>query len=237
MTARLTPVPLLPHQGGRRALLASLPIAALWLAAPVAALAQSQSGVAVDYGALDNAPPAASSPGEEAPVLLKPPLAPVVLTPPPPPKREVVLLPPRPPEKAKPPASAPASLSVPAAPAPAAPQIEPAATPANVPRQAAMVQFAAAQTTIPPDGQHILDHIAATLVADDTLRLELVAHASGDPDDAVAARRVSLERAVGMREYLIGHGVLGTRMDVKALGDKDAGDGPIDRVDLVLVGR
>ena len=202
---------------------------ALCLAAP--AVAQAPGGVAVDYGALDTGGPAA--PGDAAPVTLKPPLAPVLLTPPP--KREIAVLPPRPPAKAATPVRAPAPA--PPAPKEAAPQPQQAAAPAVVAGQAAMVRFAKAETELQADGRATLDRIAQMLAANAKLRLELVAHASGDPDDPVAARRVALQRAVQMRAYLIDRGVQSVRMDVRALGDRDAGEGPLDRVDLVLVER
>jgi outer membrane protein OmpA-like peptidoglycan-associated protein len=209
---------------------------ALSLAAPAAAQAP---GVAVDYGALDSSAPAAAAPGDAAPIVLKPPLPPVVLTPPPPAKREVMVVPPpRPPvAPTVAPVRAPAPMP-PAAPVPLTPpQPTPAAAPATVAGPAEMVHFAKADASLTPDGRALLDRVAATLAANDKLRLELVAHASGDPDDPVMARRVALQRAIVLRTYLIDHGVQSVRMDVRALGDKDAGDGPLDRVDLVLVGR
>ncbi len=192
-------------------------------------------------GALDASAPPAAAPGDAAPIVLKPPLPPVVLTPPPPAKREVMVVPPpRPPvTPTVAPVRAPAPMPppVPLTPPLAAPQPTPAAAPATVAGPAEMVHFAKADTSLTPDGRALLDRIAATLAANDKLRLELVAHASGDPDDPVMARRVALQRAIVLRTYLIEHGVQSVRMDVRALGDKDAGDGPLDRVDLVLVGR
>ena len=230
--------------------------AALCLAAPAAAQAP---GVAVDFGALDSSGPASPAPGDAAPVVLKPPLAPVVLTPPPAPpapKREVMVVPPAPaaakiglpvPEAPPPPPQvtpfatairAPAPMPpVPPAPPRVAPQPTPAAAPAVVAAPAAMVRFAKADTALSTDGRAMLDRIAASLAANDRLRLELVAHASGDPDDPVQARRIALQRAIAARTYLMEHGVQSVRMDVRALGDKDVGDGPVDRVDLVLVER
>ena len=210
---------------------------ALSLATPAAAQAP---GVAVDYGALDSSAPPAAAPGDAAPIVLKPPLPPIVLTPPAPAKREVMVVPaPRPPvTPTVSPVRAPAPMPpVPLTPPQAAPQPTPAAAPATVAGPAEMVHFAKADTSLTPDGRALLDRVAATLAANDKLRLELVAHASGDPDDPVMARRIALQRAIVLRTYLIEHGVQSVRMDVRALGDKDAGDGPLDRVDLVLVGR
>jgi outer membrane protein OmpA-like peptidoglycan-associated protein len=190
-------------------------------------------------------------------MIVPPPAPPAKATTPQPvtPVRAPAPMPPAPAAPQIPPAAAPALVAPPAA--PAAPQATPAATPAVAAPQAvpgapkptpvvapavaagpaAMVRFAKADSALSPDGRGMLDRVAAALAANDKLRLVLVAHASGDPDDPVLARRVSLQRAIAARTYLMEHGVQSVRMDVRALGDKDAGDGPIDRVDLVLVER
>jgi outer membrane protein OmpA-like peptidoglycan-associated protein len=247
--------------GPAAAILASLCAAAL--AAPALAQAPSRAGAAVNWQALDQpAPPGVSvdwgalnggaappAPGGAAPdvtqpVVLTPPA--VVLKPPPVPKREVAVVPPpKPPQKPAPPAAPAIALPV-AAPAIVAPprvaapsgtpqQPIPAATPALVPGKPAMVVFAKGETELPPEAHATLDRLAAELNANATLRLMIDAHASGDPGDPVLARRVSLERAVGLRSYLIDKGVPGGRMDVRALGDTAGGTGPIDRVDLTVV--
>ncbi len=64
-------------------------------------------------------------------------------------------------------------------------------------------------------------------------RLQLKAYASGGT--ASAARRMSLNRALTVRSYLIAQGIRSTRIDVRALGIAD--EGPPDRVDLLLVKR
>jgi hypothetical protein len=73
--------------------------------------------------------------------------------------------------------------------------------------------------------------------ADEQIRIQLVAYASGLPDDASRARRISLSRAIGVRSYLIEQGVRNTRIDVRALGNKTDGGGPADRVDIVALER
>jgi outer membrane protein OmpA-like peptidoglycan-associated protein len=64
----------------------------------------------------------------------------------------------------------------------------------------------------------------------------LLAYAKGTEDSASQARRLSLSRALAVRGYLIEQGVLPTRMDVRALGNK-ADDDPRDRVDVELAQR
>lgn len=70
----------------------------------------------------------------------------------------------------------------------------------------------------------------------ESLRIQLVAYADGTRETAIQARRLSLKRALAVRLFLKSQGVLGTRMDVRALGIK-AESGPADRVDAVLVER
>ena len=100
-----------------------------------------------------------------------------------------------------------------------------------------MLRFAKGQTDVPADSRDLLGAIAAELAGNPRLRLQLAAHASASADDPVEARRLSLTRAVQLRSYLIDKGVASVRIDVRALGSRDLGDGPPDRVDLMLVER
>jgi outer membrane protein OmpA-like peptidoglycan-associated protein len=80
-----------------------------------------------------------------------------------------------------------------------------------------------------------LDAIADSLVGNDK-RVQLLAFAKAEGADAsYVARRLSLERALAVRGYLIGKGIRSTRIDVRALGAN--GTGPIDRVEVVGAGR
>ena len=81
-----------------------------------------------------------------------------------------------------------------------------------------------------------LDAIAERMVSDPDMRIQLRAFAKGNLEAANQARRLSLIRALAVRSYLIKQGVRSTRMDVRALGN-GYGDGPPDRVDLVLAER
>jgi outer membrane protein OmpA-like peptidoglycan-associated protein len=99
------------------------------------------------------------------------------------------------------------------------------------------VKFAAGATDLPASSQPVLDTVAAKLLGDDALRVQLVAHATGGTEQAMEARRVSLARAVAVRAYLIDKGVRSLRMDVRALGNR-ADDGPAtDQVDLLIVSQ
>lgn len=99
------------------------------------------------------------------------------------------------------------------------------------------VKFAPGATELPAGPQATLDKIADRLLHDDTLRVQLIAHATGTSDEAMEARRISLARAVAVRAYLIDKGVRSLRIDVRALGNRDD-DGPAqDQVDLMVVSQ
>lgn len=198
-------------------------------------------GLAIDWSALDALTPA--SPGAPGAIVLHPPPTPriAVVAPPIPPAKPVLaapkpvapvvaVVPPRPP-------APPRTENSP--PSPGTGAAIPAAAPALVPGKTAMLRFAKGQSDVPADGQGLLNTVVAQLAANDRLRLQLVAYASasGSGDDADEGRRLALARAVQLRAYLIEKGVQSVRMDVRALGSRDVGDGPADRVDLVLVGR
>jgi OmpA family len=115
----------------------------------------------------------------------------------------------------------------PAAPAPA-PGDVPAGTEFRVVYPDDMAQ------TLTPADTRLLNGIAARLRQDEVTRLEILGYASGTAETNRESRRLSLERALAVRSYLIDQGVRRTRIDVRALGPT-ASDGPADRVDLLLV--
>lgn len=99
------------------------------------------------------------------------------------------------------------------------------------------IRFAPGATELQGDASSVLDGLAQKLKAAPADRIALVAYASGDADQAIEARRVSLARAVAVRAYLIQHGVASTQIDVRALGSRVPDGGSADRVDLVTTGR
>ncbi|MEQ9524809.1 MAG: OmpA family protein, partial [Thalassobaculum sp.] len=98
------------------------------------------------------------------------------------------------------------------------------------------VPFDANQSALPPAASAGLDAVVARLRKDSSLRVQLMAYADGDEDNANKARRLSLSRALAVRAYLIDKQIQSTRMDVRALGNRTK-DSPKDRVDVVLVSR
>lgn len=146
---------------------------------------------------------------------------------------------PPPPKPGSPPGPV-ASTAQPAAPPPSRP-----AAPVE-PKRAALekgtlaaphIDFAVGTADLSPAARSALDAIAKALASDDSKRVQLVAYATGTDDEANQARRLSLSRALNVRGYLIDHGVRNTRMDVRALGNRPAGNKPADRVDIVFLDK
>jgi len=77
--------------------------------------------------------------------------------------------------------------------------------------------------------------LAGSLAGNDNQRIQLRAYASSSDGTASTARRLALARALQVRAYLIENGIRSTRIDVRALGNKIEDDGPVDRIDVVLV--
>lgn len=137
-----------------------------------------------------------------------------------------------------PPATAPVQVAAmtsgrPAEPPPVA---IPVAAPAAI-ANGATIHFATGATALAADAQPALNAFVQRLMANQDLRVQLVAYASGNDDEANQARRTSLARAIAVRTYLIDQGVRGTRIDVRALGNRSGGSEPADRVDLVVLDR
>ncbi|MBI1777249.1 MAG: OmpA family protein [Proteobacteria bacterium] len=89
---------------------------------------------------------------------------------------------------------------------------------------------------MPAGADRTLKQLAERLKSNESLRLQLLAFASGTPETASQARRLSLSRALAVRSYLIEQGVRSTRIDVRALGSRTAEGSSPDRVDLVVSG-
>ncbi len=96
------------------------------------------------------------------------------------------------------------------------------------------IAFNEGSAVLPDDARGKLDDLVAALTGDPALKVQLRAFAAGTADTTSQARRLSLSRALAVRSFLIENGVQTTRMDVRALGNK-SGDGPADRVDVVMV--
>ena len=96
--------------------------------------------------------------------------------------------------------------------------------------------FAEGTADLDEAAKQVLRAAAETLKTDQNARVQLLAYASSDDDSASRARRLSLSRALAVRQFLIKEGIRSTRMDVRALGNKFE-DGPADRVDILPANR
>jgi outer membrane protein OmpA-like peptidoglycan-associated protein len=139
-----------------------------------------------------------------------------------------------PPQPAAPPnMPAPATTAQPTPPQVPAPQVASVPPGGGLPALPAVIAFAPNVTDMPDQAKATLDKVIAAMKADDQIRIQLVAYASGLPDQANAARRTSLQRAVSVRAYLVEQGVKSVRIDVRAMGNRTDAGGPQDRVDIV----
>ncbi len=144
---------------------------------------------------------------------------------------------------------APATVAQPAPPPAPVPSPQPATTSTPAPQVAALppqgglpalparVVFAPNLTDMPDQGKPALDKVISAMKADEQIRVQIVAYASGLPDQASQARRVSLSRAISVRSYLMEQGIKSVRIDVRAMGNRADSGGPPDRVDVVAIDR
>ena len=98
------------------------------------------------------------------------------------------------------------------------------------------IPFAGGSSELPPAAERNLRAIAEQLNASDSLRAQVKAYADDSTGSASTARRLSLSRALAVRSILIEFGVRSTRIDVRALGDRNEGGAP-DRVDVLVINR
>ena len=96
-----------------------------------------------------------------------------------------------------------------------------------------IVLFESGDDAVSHGYRHLLDDMAARLESLETARVRLRGYA-GSAEDARLARRLSLDRAMAVRDRLIEGGLSGARIDLLALGNLTV-DGPPDRVDLTVM--
>ena len=94
------------------------------------------------------------------------------------------------------------------------------------------IAFSANSAELPDAVKAELDALAQKMASHGNMRVQLLAYASGTPETASRARRMSLSRALSVRSYLIKQGVSSERMDVRALGN-NIENSPADRVDII----
>jgi hypothetical protein len=96
------------------------------------------------------------------------------------------------------------------------------------------VTFGADRADLNDHTADALHDFARTAKADPNTPINVLAHAKGVPQDPSTPRRLALSRALAARAVLINEGIPSTRIYVRALGPVEIGDGPTDRVDVIL---
>jgi outer membrane protein OmpA-like peptidoglycan-associated protein len=130
--------------------------------------------------------------------------------------------------------TAPPTDQQPAAVTPEAPAegTPPAASGGALPAGATRILYTGESDDVPAASTAELDTLAQDMLANQEKRIQVMSYAAGTEDTESKARRKSLARGLAIRSYLIKAGVPSTRIDVRALGNKDEG-GPADRVDII----
>ncbi len=95
------------------------------------------------------------------------------------------------------------------------------------------VRFLTGKTEITAQAQALLDELATRLLQS-TVRVRLAAFSGRAGDLSSEARRLSLTRALAIRNYLSAKGITPDRVDVLAFGG--AAEGVTDRVDVLVRG-
>jgi outer membrane protein OmpA-like peptidoglycan-associated protein len=177
-------------------------------------------------------------PATEAPVVTPPvatasppATAPVQTAPAPPP----ATLPTAPPPTVALAAVAPPPPAVEAAPPPPPPISDSAATAATKTGAGLRVTFGAGETDLSPASAEAIKNIVQSAPAGASTTFNVVAYAAGTPEDPSTARRLSLSRALAVRNALMADGVMSSRIYVRALGATGGDEAP-DRVDLAVMG-
>jgi hypothetical protein len=106
---------------------------------------------------------------------------------------------------------------------------------APIPQGGIRIVFPADLNEVPTEANAALDDLAGQMLADESMRIQIMCYAGGTEETESKARRKSLARCINIRQYLFKKDVRTTRMDVRALGLKSEGQ-PADRVDIVPAG-
>lgn len=98
------------------------------------------------------------------------------------------------------------------------------------------IPFQPGQGELPAGELAVLDGLVKQFAGNEE-RLQVRAYAANTAGDGGSgARRLSLTRALAVRQYLIDKGIRSTRIDVRALGVPTDGTAP-DRVEVASPGR
>jgi outer membrane protein OmpA-like peptidoglycan-associated protein len=98
------------------------------------------------------------------------------------------------------------------------------------------LSFAPGSAALSQQSRETLERFANAFAARSG-RLEITSYANSGDGTASAARRLSLKRALAVREVLLAQGVEPTRMDVRALGGSHGVTGDPNRLELAIEGQ
>lgn len=132
-------------------------------------------------------------------------------------------------------------VQAPAPPANAAPPAPPpiaanAATTAAATPAGLRLTFSKDQSDLSPDSVTSIKQFVQSAPHTDTITYNVLAYATGDPDDPSVARRMSLSRAIAVRSALMADGVSSSRIYLRALGSQPEDKGSPDRVEINVLG-
>ncbi|MHB1219433.1 MAG: OmpA family protein [Alphaproteobacteria bacterium] len=192
--------------------------------APMPALPSSSASAPSGAAPAPAAPAASGAPSTPAPATAAP--APPALPAVPAPSKQASATP------APTPVTPPAAPTAATPPAPPAPAQTASRTPSVPLGDGTRIAFTGEDTELNDAAKQALAGVVQKLQAQPNTRVQLLAYASGTPDQASKARRTSLSRALSVRTYLLAQGVQSTRIDVRALGNT-TDEQPVDRVDAI----
>ena len=96
------------------------------------------------------------------------------------------------------------------------------------------LEFAAGSAELSDAARDALARRAETFKREESTRIQLQAFATGSGGSE--PRRLSLSRALAVRAFFVERGIASSRIDVRALGERND-DGPLERVDVLAVRR
>ena len=98
------------------------------------------------------------------------------------------------------------------------------------------ITFGVDETDLPSSADSTLVPLAERMQSNQNVRVQLLAYASKANGSVSSVRRKSLSRALSVRKFLMDRGIQSTRIEVRALGDKNEGGAP-DRIDAIFQQR
>jgi outer membrane protein OmpA-like peptidoglycan-associated protein len=101
------------------------------------------------------------------------------------------------------------------------------------------LDFASGETDLTQGTADAVKALVAAAPKADSTTFNVMAYATGVPEDPSTARRLSLSRALSVRSALIAYGVPSTHIYVRAMGaptGTQTTEGPADRVDVLVMG-